>query len=57
MLQNVKEHGKNKNRKNVLHLWWEQFHCLISLISESMFTEICLPNAGGIAIQNVLVRF
>jgi len=36
---------------------WVRFHCLISVISGPKFTELLSPNAGGIMVQNVLVRF
>jgi len=36
---------------------WVRFYRLISVISRSMFTELLSPNAGGIAVQNLLVRF
>jgi len=36
---------------------WVQFYHLISVISGPKFTELSLPNAGGIVVENVLVRF
>jgi len=35
-------------------LGWVSFHRLIFVISGPKFTELCLPNAGEIVVQNVL---
>jgi len=42
-------------RKN--RFGWVRYHQLISVISRPKFTKLCSPNAGGIAIQNLLIRF
>jgi len=40
-----------------MHFEWVQFNIEISKVTKPNFTEFVSPNAGGIAVDEVLIRF
>jgi len=41
----------------MMHFRWVRFHIEISKVTGSNFTELVSPNAGGIAVDKVKIRF